>query len=741
MSKLSPHLTSKPSFRLLIFLVVTFIIGGILLGLPPQFQRLLFGLMIGVALIIALSQVRNPIQNLMRSGYSIHQHHPLRVARVSFVIMLILLGLSTYFYQPQYSKSVFGFNFLILSLPFLRLSYPLFPTLTTSSTVTVTEPLPPEDIRWVWIVVSVISMIILTLMNVPKIWVKPIYALLASVGTTPHIQMLILCIGLLTLLYGFGVRLIPRRFSWERHHLILLGILLLAGLMRFWDLEETIHMFIDEFHFIRGIVAIEVNKAKILYPRANEFTDVFSYFQFMVKTLMGANLAVLRLPSALFGVLSVLGVYALARETFSLRIALLSAFLLAVMPAHVHFSRIGINNIAGATVGIWLFVYIVRGIRYQRLADFAVAGVLLGLTHYFYEGERLFFTPFVACLLVWIMVFCRRNLLIRLPNRKQLIVLGFCLLVVVVPLYHTFWSHKHPFSKRFNVTHNPDMMLSDYPATLLLDNPLNLVMKRYVQTDIYETSYQSDYAYILPILVPFFLFGFGVLLWRIFTLYGALFVWLAVGVAIGNGLILDTFSAASPRFVIIYGVLMIITAVGIDTLWSVFSGQVTARLKSLIQVGFLIYLGYIGIYQVDYYFNTTVPNYIQRIFTNNTYNGRGRPAHDDMMLRAVTLPPNTTVHIFSNLLFPYDLIKGVPIFYGRSEDDLIFEPILVRDLTEDYFETLPRDRNHVFTLTQYHESSIMTMVAPYFIITNIDGSPYDIPEDVEMKFYHASVSS
>lgn len=734
MSNQSPNPSSQSIAKWFIFLVVTLIIGGALIGLPVAIQRIAFGLIILIGLVI-IPESRIELLSIKNSIQPTYQAYKMPIAHVSFVITLILIGLAAHFYQPQFYDRDYGFYCILLSLPFLRLSYPNLPTLTTSI-LSATQSSPPSKIRWFWIVVSVICMIIFTLMNAPKSWALPNYPIFFGVGKA-HEQMLVLCIGLLTLLYGFGVRFIPRRFQWERHHTVLIVILLIAGFMRLWNLEEAARFFMDEFLFIKGINTISSNSVQLLYPSSNAFTDIFSYLQYALKTLTEPNLTALRIPSALFGLWAVLGVYMLAKEFFHVRIALLSAFLLALMPAHIHFSRIGINNIAGASIGIWSFAYMMRGMRRQQLSDFALAGVCLGLTHYFYEGERLFLTAFFLCWLAWITVFCRRKSLFRLPYLKELVVVVFCLLAVTTPLYHTLWSQGHSFARRLDITHNPDMPMLEQTVILIGNNPFDTALQRYTQTPSIDGFYQSEFAYVISLLVPFFLLGCVILIWRIFTVYGALFIWWALGVSVANSFILDTYSAASPRYVVVYAMLMMITAVGIHTLWSALSERVTSRLRLWVQLGFWIYLGCFTVYQMDYYFNTVVQNFHDRVFAIRTVIGRTQPAHDDMMLRAMnTLPDNTTLHVFTSALFPGDLITNVPIYYGRADEITVVHRI-AENLTEDYFADLPHDSNHVFTFTAYHAPKVVEMISKYFVITKIEGSRFNIPGDVEMKFYFA----
>ena len=724
MSKFTSYFSSKSPLRWLLFLVVTVILGVTLLALPPQFQRLSFGVMIGTVLAVMLLELR-------------HQYHPLKYARVSFVIAIALFGCSAYFYQLQHRAGFIGFYLFLLSLPFIRLSFILIPTTISHANQ---DTLQGQDvIRWHWVVASILFMTLLTMSNIPTVWVQPFHHMLGLVDASPHSQMLLLALGLVSLIHGFGGHLLPRRIKWQRHHTILLGIVLLGGAIRLWKLETTIHMFVDEFFFLRDVANLNTMPQSILFPTTAPTTDIFAYLQMQFVNLLEPSLTSFRLVTPLFSMLALVVVYGLVRQLFAIRVALISAFLLAVLPVYIHFGRIGMNMVVDPIFGMLGFTYFLRGLRHHQLSDFAMAGIAFGLTHYFYEGGRIFLTLFFICWFIWSVVFCRRDPLFRLPTIKQLLVMVVCFLMVSLPVYHTLWSHNQSFMQRLNATRSPDHLIAERLTEFMSDidlGHLGAPIQRYVQTPARDNFYQSDDAYILPVLVPFFLLGLGVLLWQLRTLRGALLVWWALGVAIANGLISDMFSAPSPRHIVVYGILMVITAVGIYTVWSVLTAWLAERWHRWISICFVLYLGCIGVYQVNYYFHTIVPNFHENVFTALSVGSVRRPAYDDMILRAVTLPENTTLHVFTQTLFSHNHRIDVPEFYGRFRDEFRVDHMMVSHLTVDYFENLPADRHHVFTFTQQYAPPIIDMIEQVFDITKIEASSFDIPDDVEMIFYY-----
>src|SRR5690606_27829994 len=125
------------------------------------------------------------------------------------------------------------------------------------------------------------------------------------------------------------------------------------------------------------------------------------------QDILGHNLTGLRIFSAVFGTLTVPALYLLARELFDRRTALLAALLLATFPPHIHFSRLGLNNIADPLFGVLALAFLVRGLKRGGLRDYALSGVMLGLTQYFYEGGKLLYPLLFGAWLLLALCFWR----------------------------------------------------------------------------------------------------------------------------------------------------------------------------------------------------------------------------------------------------------------------------------------------------------------------------------------------
>ena len=148
---------------------------------------------------------------------------------------------------------------------------------------------------------------------------------------------------------------------------------------------------------------------------------------------MGETGAV-RLPAALLGVLAVGLTYLLIKELFSKSgLALLTAFLLAISPWHLQFSRVAFESQLGLFLNIFMALFFLKILKKPHLLP--LAAFLAGLNFYSYQAEKVF-TP----LLVLALVFIWRRRLLALP--RKYLVLSFLVGILwsnscAVPIGHT----------------------------------------------------------------------------------------------------------------------------------------------------------------------------------------------------------------------------------------------------------------------------------------------------------------
>ncbi len=166
------------------------------------------------------------------------------------------------------------------------------------------------------------------------------------------------------------------------------------------------------------------------------FPSLYYFFQSLFIRIGGNTIEALRVPAGVVGALSVVSIFFLARTFYGNRVALFVGILAAAFHYHIHFSRIGLNNIWDA----WLYVVALGLLWYgwdrEKRSAILLAGLGMGLAQYFYMASRML--PVIA--LAWLV-------LVGLLNRSRLkrllpdlILMWLVTLVVVMPLV-VFYSH------------------------------------------------------------------------------------------------------------------------------------------------------------------------------------------------------------------------------------------------------------------------------------------------------------
>jgi hypothetical protein len=222
------------------------------------------------------------------------------------------------------------------------------------------------------------------------------------------------------------------------HRLELAGVaaLLLVALVARGAALEHIPRNLGGDEGTQGVAALQLLEPPLGNPFSTGWYSVptMSFLAMgLSMRLFGENIAGLRALSALVGTGTVLTTALLARELWGRRVAGMAAAALAVSHFHVHFSRLGANQIAdGLFVTLALYL-LVRGLRSQREITFALAGTVIGLGWYGYFGARLV-GIIVALYLAWRAVVEYRFL--ARYGRLLLIMLGASLVVIAPLLFH-----------------------------------------------------------------------------------------------------------------------------------------------------------------------------------------------------------------------------------------------------------------------------------------------------------------
>lgn len=183
--------------------------------------------------------------------------------------------------------------------------------------------------------------------------------------------------------------------------ILLISIVALASFLRLWDLK-TIPPGLYPDEAMNGNNALEAKAAgdyKMFYPENNGREGLFINLQALSLGVFGNEPWALRLVSAIFGILTVLGTFFLARALFKRdRLALIAAFFIAVSFWHINFSRIGFRAIMAPFFLVWSLYFLWSAVE-NRQSDkpenawdtlkSAFGGILFGLGFHSYISYRV----------------------------------------------------------------------------------------------------------------------------------------------------------------------------------------------------------------------------------------------------------------------------------------------------------------------------------------------------------------
>ena len=357
--------------------------------------------------------------------------------------------------------------------------------------------------------------------------------------------------------------------------------------------------------------------------------------------LFGQTVAGLRTLSAFIGAATVLSTFLLAQELWGRRIGWLAAAALASSHYHLHFSRLGSNQIADGlivTLALWFFV---RGLRSTRAIHFVLAGVVLGLGWYGYFGARL--TGIILGLYVaWRGVVEYRFLL---RHRWLLASLVVGALVVVAPLFAFYAVHPAGISSRLRQV---SIFSSGWLASeqvITGRSAASLLLEQFLMS-VSAFNYTLDPTYWYRASIPLldvlsgvlFLCGFcWVVAYHSWPSNRLLLYWLWLALVLGW--VLTENPPSSMRLLIVAPALAIFAALGLD--WLVGRALRFATDRKLYLVFVALVLAAVAALNVSYYFRVYSPT---RVYGNPTAEvatelGRFLRKKDDGYLVRFHAPP------------------------------------------------------------------------------------------------------
>jgi 4-amino-4-deoxy-L-arabinose transferase-like glycosyltransferase len=164
------------------------------------------------------------------------------------------------------------------------------------------------------------------------------------------------------------------------------------------------------------------------------FPMLYFFMQSLPIAAFGRTVAALRISSALAGALTVGAVFLTGSALFGRRAGLFAAIFLAALHYHIHFSRIGLNNIWDGLFFTSVAGALWAGWQTGRRGYYVLAGISLGLAQYFYLTSRVL-VILVAAWLFLALVFTVRRERWRIKSALPgLALMALIAVVIVLPL-------------------------------------------------------------------------------------------------------------------------------------------------------------------------------------------------------------------------------------------------------------------------------------------------------------------
>jgi hypothetical protein len=300
-------------------------------------------------------------------------------------------------------------------------------------------------------------------------------------------------------------------------------------------------------------------------------TSAYIYSIALFQRLGVAPELSVRLPSAIFGIVSVLIIYVITNSY-------IAAFILSISPWAIHYSRTGFE-VSGIVTVILLGIYFFQKFsRSKRRIYLFLSLIFLCLSPYFYSTAKIFLPIiFLIITLVW------RKEIFSLRPREIIFFIGFAALLLSPMFIDTIRGRsgfRFSYIGIFTEPHREQVtdqlryedILLDHPNEIgiktpflsyLLHNKYQLVVQRFVNN--YFSSYSTDFLFLSGdsnIRHGFGGYGLLYLLDAIFILFGLyqyfrsptnigkLFLWLLILAPIPFSLTRDSLSPHSTRLIL-----------------------------------------------------------------------------------------------------------------------------------------------------------------------------------------------
>ncbi len=405
------------------------------------------------------------------------------------------------------------------------------------------------------------------------------------------------------------------------------------------------------------------------------FPSMYFAVQSIGIHIWGQTVVALRNLSAFGGALAVVATYWMTRSLFDRKTAVLASAYLAASHYHMHFSRIGLNNIWDSLFGTIAILGFWYGWKSGRRIGYILCGVALGVGVYFYVSIRILPILFLfwAAMALWRQ---RAQFWHRLPSMILTVLIA---LIVILPLGLFFFNNPAEFNAPLGrvtilgTRLQVDMAYQDRTAVSILVEQTKLAVMGFTQEPL-RLLYNPGAPLLLTGAATLFLIGVA---WSIthFSLRYLLILLPLFGAIVSN--IISQSPPASQRYVMAMPLVAVLMAIPLGQIGNWFD-RMWPQVKNVGLIVTAVIMSAVITQDINYYFFEVYETYV--LGGTNTL-----VATEVAYYLQEQTPANQTVYFFGFPRIGYYSFSTVPYLAPEMKGIDVSDPIQNRpawELTE-----------------------------------------------------------
>lgn len=236
---------------------------------------------------------------------------------------------------------------------------------------------------------------------------------------------------------------------WIRKHKLMIGLILFYFIFRLINLTK-LPIFNDEAIYLDWGWR-EIHRPGFLYYSLYDAKQPFLMWIFGIsESIFTDPLFAGRLVSVIAGFLTLVGIYKLSKEFFSVKVGLIAIFLYSIIPLFSFYDRQALMESLIATIGIWGCYFLLKSLLKPSSKIFPILlGITLGIGFFTKSTALLFLISGLIVATIYIIITKKFSLL----NMLVVTIAAFLVTILFLLINPEFWSTL-PTNSRYVLTLN-----------------------------------------------------------------------------------------------------------------------------------------------------------------------------------------------------------------------------------------------------------------------------------------------